>query len=105
MSFVGIKEAFVTDGLKKSLLSYAAFVSMLFGFSGGQKVEKFVEERKTLKCRLLEKLHSVELKENGKTPSLDSHRQLLERTLNLIILPAPVRMLLVPLRMLLVPLR
>jgi hypothetical protein len=69
LSFVGIKEAFVTDGLKKSLLSYAAFVSMLFGFSGGQKVEKFVEERKTLKCCLLEKLHCVELKEKGKTPS------------------------------------
>ncbi|CAB4040114.1 Hypothetical predicted protein, partial [Paramuricea clavata] len=52
-----------------SLLSYAAFVSMLFGFSGGQKLENFVEERKILKCCLLEKLHSVELKEKGKTPS------------------------------------
>ena len=52
-------------------MSYNAFVTILLGFNGGQKLhtDTLAEERKILRCHLMEKLHGAELKENGKTPS------------------------------------
>jgi hypothetical protein len=67
--FKDIVEPFITDGLKKNLVSYAAFVTMLFGFNGGQKQNQFAEVRTSLKRYLLKMLHGADLKEDGKTPS------------------------------------
>ena len=52
-------------------MSYNAFVTILLGFNGGQKLhtDTLAEERKILRHHLMEKLHGAELKENGKTPS------------------------------------
>lgn len=66
--FEGIEEPFLTNGLKKNLISHAAFVGILFGFNG-QKQDELEETRKTLKGYLLERLHAAEVKEDGKTPS------------------------------------
>ena len=68
--YAGIHDGFIKNGVKRSCVSHGAFVAILFGFNcNGAKADQYMQQRQDLVLHLLDKLHTSELKDNGKTPS------------------------------------